>query len=468
MKGMRFGAVVWALLAVLSLPLTAQDRGAAYAQAAEKLKAAADEDTQGWERLVYLCDRIGNRLSGSDSLDQAVLWAAEQMRQSGLRNVSLLPVAVPHWVRGQESLRMISPSEKNLPILGLGGSVATPPEGLRAEVVAVSSFDELNALPDESVKGRIVLYNVPYAGYGRTVAYRSNGASQAARKGAVAALVRSVGPISLQTPHTGALRYDDEAPRIPSAAVTIEGAEWIQRLIDSGQSVRLELRMSARMLPDALSADVMGEIPGSEKPEEVVVMGGHIDSWDVGQGAQDDGSGCIAPLQAATLMMKLGLRPKRTIRVVFWTNEENGARGGRAYAEWTAQRAETHVAAIEMDGGSERPVGFGFSLSSLSADQRSSAEAKLSFAAKLLAPIGADAISWGGGGTDISPLMRNGVPGFGLRTVGERYFHWHHTEADTVDKIDPEDFRKNVAALAILSYVLADMPESLPEFLKAP
>src|SRR5579863_5360767 len=329
-----------------------------YQATANKLIDAALADEAGLNRLEYLCYRIGNRLSGSAALDQAIAWGAEQMRQAGLANVRTIPVKVPHWVRGRESAEMLEPLQKPLFMLGLGGSVATPPDGITADVVTVSSFDELEKLGRRAVEGKIVLYDAPFTTYGQTVLYRSNGASRAARLGAVAALVRSVTPRSLRDPHTGAMQYSASDPKIPTAAVSVEDAMWMHALARAGQRVRVHLDMEAHMEPDADSADVMGEIVGREKPDEVVVIGGHIDSWDVGQGAHDDGSGIMAALEAAALIRKLGLQPRRMIRVVFWTNEENGGRGGVAYRDWAAAQGTKHVAAIEMDGGAEKPIGF--------------------------------------------------------------------------------------------------------------
>lgn len=435
-----------------------------YQEAAGRLIGAALTDVAGMEKLIYLCDRIGARLAGSEALTRAIAWSAETMRKDGLENVATPPVMVPVWIRGRESAQLLSPHARELPMLGLGGSVATPPEGITAEVVAVSSFAELEALDASRVEGRIVLFNAPYEGYGNTVRYRSSGPSRAAERGAKACLIRSVTPVSLQSPHTGALRYDIAAPKIPAAALTVEDAEMLARLQARGVTPRVKLSMEARSSGDAESANVVGEIPGREKPNEVVVVGGHIDSWDVGQGAQDDGSGCMAALQAVVLAKQLGLRPRRTLRVCFWTNEENGLRGGNAYRLWAEGRGETHVAAIEMDGGAERPTGFGVGIRARSATpdrEVDSAVAKLEPIGRLLAGIGAEGIVRGGGGADISPLMNAGVPGLGLRTVGEKYFHWHHTHADTVDKVDLQDFRRCIAALAVMSYVLADMPETL-------
>jgi hypothetical protein len=419
-------------------------------------------DDQGGQRLERLCYQIGARLSGSRSLQRAVEWAAGLMREDGQENVTLQPVKVPHWVRGEESCLELHPAARGLSMLGLGMSVGTPPEGIEAELVVVHDFDELEKQGRAGVEGKIVLYDVPFTSYGRTVAYRGSGASRAAKLGAVAALVRSVTPHSLSTPHTGSLRYSGDAPKIPAAALTVEDAERYSGLSRAGVPVRLRLTMRAHMEPEADSANVLGEIAGREKPEEVVVMGGHIDSWDVGQGAHDDGASCMAALQALAVIRKLGLRPRRTLRVALWTNEENGLAGGIAYRQALGDAVGNHVAAIEMDGGCERPIGFDAALPAN--DPRS--ELALQQAQMLAAPlrgISADQVTRGGGEADISPLVNAGVPGFGLRTVAERYFHWHHTNADTLDKVNPVHVRHAMAALGVFGYGLADMPHRLGE-----
>ena len=429
--------------------LTEQYRGPA-----QKLIAAAMADTEGYGRLAYLCDRIGNRLSGSPALERAIQWSAEQMKAAGLSNVRIIPVKVPHWVRGEESARILEPVERRLHALGLGMSVGSPAGGITAEVVAVSDFNELEKLGREKVRGKVVLYNEAYQGYGQTVTYRGNGASRAAALGAVAALVRSVTPLAMQIPHTGTMRYDEAQPKIPAMAVSPEDAMMIARLCAAGVPVKVHLEMGARMEPDADSGNVIGEIPGSERPEEIVTIGGHIDSWDVGQGAQDDGAAIMASLQALALMKKLGLQPRRTLRVVFWVNEENGSRGGEAYRDWVGAAIPNHVAALEMDGGAEAPRGFAASVDAPSMSL-------LRQIGALLAPVGATDVGGGGGGEDIRALMAGGVPGLSEVTVGTHYFDWHHTDADTLDKVDPEDFRKNMAAMAVMGYVLADMPGRL-------
>ena len=449
-----------------------------YGATAEKLIAAALSDTEGMQRLEYLCDRIGNRLSGSASLERAIEWAAAEMKKAGFENVRTPPVSVPHWVRGKESATLLAPVQKPLTMIGLGMSVGTPAEGITGDVIAVNTFDELTALGRDKVTGKIVLFNPDWQGYGQTVMYRSAGASEAAQLGAIAVLVRSMTGSSLQTPHTGALNYKEGVPKIPAAAFSVEDAAMMERLAKSGTPVRVKLMMEAHQEPNAASHNVMGEIRGSEKPDEVVVLGGHIDSWDIGQGANDDGSGIMATFEAVALIKKLGLKPKRTIRVVFWVNEENGGAGGVAYRQMLGKDVVNHVAAIEMDGGAEKPVGFGFGgggegrrRRTPRPDAEATPAAEVSPAAferaveigKLLEPIEGGRISTGGGGSDIEPLLATGVPGFGVRTVGTHYFDWHHTDADSFDKLVPREFQLNVASLAVLSYVLADMPERLNE-----
>ena len=447
-------ALISCLAFFTSAAADAPDLARQYRAVADRLIDAALAGRDGYARLTYLCYRIGNRLSGSPALEKAIAWSAEQMKAIGLTNVRVIPTKVPHWVRGTESARMLAPLDKPLHMLGLGMSVGTPPGGITADVVAVSDFDALDRLGRDKVRGKIVLFNQEYHGYGPTVVYRTNGASRAAALGAVAALVRSITPLAMQIPHTGAMRYDESQPKIPTAAVSPEDAIMMAQLVADGVPVRVHLEMAARMEPDVESGDVIGEIRGKELPQEVVVLGGHIDSWDVGQGAQDDGASIMACLDALALMKKLGLQPRRTIRVAFWVNEENGGRGGEAYRQFVGDQIANHVAAIEMDGGAEAPRGFGADLDPASLDL-------LKQIGALLDRAGASEIAPGGGGADIAPLMRDGVPGLGERTVGTHYFDWHHTETDTLDKVNPEDFRKNVAALAVMSYVLADMPNRL-------
>lgn len=427
---------------------------AAYRADADRLIDAAVGDSAGYQKLAYLTDTFGPRLSGSKSLEDALDWILAEMRREGLDSVRGEPVMVPHWVRGEESAEMTSPRVKRLAMLGLGMSVGTPSGGIEAPVLVVSSFDELARRKDEA-RGKIIVYDVPFAGYGETVRYRTTGASVAARHGAVAALVRSVASASLYTPHTGTLTYDSTAPRIPAAAITVEDAMLLHRLQERGQPVRVRLRMEARTLPDAQSRNVVAEVRGSERPDEVIVLGGHIDSWDVGQGAMDDAAGCVVAWEAVRLIRKLGLTPRRTIRVVLWTNEENGLRGGTAYRDAHRDEVDRHILAIESDNGVFTPSGFGFTGSD-------SARMRVSQVAALLERIGAGTISAGGGGADIGPLMQLGVPGMSPTVDGSRYFWYHHSDADTIDKLDPRDVGLVTAAMAVMAYVVADLPEPLP------
>jgi len=302
-----------------------------------------------------------------------------------------------------------------------------------------------------------VLFNVPYTNYGETVRFRATGPSRAARHGAVAMLVRSVGLAGLRTPHTGALQYATDTRKIPAAAISAEDADRLQRMADRGNTIVVRLKMDAHVDADAESANVVGEIRGRERPDEVVVVSGHLDSWDVGAGATDDGGGCVVTWEALRIMKKLNLRPRRTVRVVLWTNEENGGRGGLAYRDQHRAELGKHVMMLESDGGVFRPLGFGFTGTDAARDT-------VRTIASLLTGIAADQISPGGGGADIGPSMQEGhVPGMSLEVDGSKYFLIHHTAADTIDKIDPVEMAKCAAAVAVMAYVVADLPRRLGE-----
>jgi len=425
----------------------------AYREPARRIVDESRASSFAWERLAELGDTFGNRLSGSENFDAAARWTADQMRRDGLENVRLDPVKVPHWVRGAESLEIVDPGRHRLVMLGLGNSIGTPSDGIQADLLVVRSFQELDASGDRA-RGRIILFNVPFTTYGDTVVYRSDGPSRAAAKGAVAALVRAVGPPGLRTPHTGSLRYADNQPQIPAAAVSTEDADRLQRMHNRGTRVRLRLRMEATFLPDADSFNLIGEIRGRELPDEIVVVSGHFDSWDVGTGSTDDGGGCVVSWEALRLMKKLGLRPRRTVRVVLFTNEENGLRGGTDYRERYRHQLANHVLMFESDSGVFKPTGFGFS-------GTDSARKTIQEIAALLQPIGADTIGAVGGGADIGPSVQAaGIPALSLDVEGN-YFLIHHTEADTVDKIDPQDMSTAAAAIGVMAYVVADMPQRL-------
>ena len=411
-------------------------------------------DSQGYNRLGEMLDTFGPRLSGSSNLEKTLEWIIDEMNEDELENVHGEDVMVPKWVRGKEYATMNSPWMKNLAILGLGGSVGTGPKGLSGEVFVVTSFDDLKSRAGEA-KGKIVLYNVPFTTYGETVQYRYRGASEAAKVGGIASLVRSVGPYSMNTPHTGTSAYENGVKKIPHAAITLEDAAMMGRMSKLGLTVKVTLYMEAQSFKDVLSQNVMGEIVGSEYPDEVIVLGGHIDSWDAGQGAHDDGGGCVAAWQAIKLIKDLGIKPKRTIRAVMWTNEENGLRGGEAYRDAHFNELDNHILAMESDAGVFKPSGFGFSGSDKAFNM-------LQDIGTLLKRIESGIITKGGGGADIGPIMREGVPGMGLKVDGSRYFWYHHTPADTFDKVDKDEFNRCVATMAVMAYVVADMDERLP------
>ncbi len=439
---------------------------AAYQAVADRIVAAALADSTAWRRVAELTDTYGPRLSGSEALERAIDRMLAMLRADGFANVRGEPVMVPHWVRGAESAELAIPAAPNaggggavarraaLRVLGLGGSVGTPAAGVTAPVLVVSSFDEL-ARRGAEARGRVVVFDVPFTTYGETVRYRGGGAVAAARAGAVAALVRSVTPNSIDSPHTGGMRYDSSVARIPAAAVTVEDAQLMRRLQERGLTPTVTLRMGARTLPDAPSRNVVAELVGRERPREVVVLGGHVDSWDVGQGAMDDMGGFVAAWEAVRVLKRLGLTPRRTIRVVGWTNEENGLRGGRGYLEAHRGELADHVFAMESDNGAFRPRGMRLV-------GTPAAVAAVAPIGTLLRGIGADAAAPGEGEADIGPLLAAGVPGAGLDVDGSRYFWYHHTAADTPDKLDPADVARCVATFAVWAYVLADMPTRPP------
>jgi carboxypeptidase Q len=427
-----------------------------YRETASRLIHASTSDDFAWRRLAELTDTYGHRLSGSENLERAIAWAVETMKRDGLENVRTESVTVPRWIRGAEAAEIVVPPRHPLAILGLGGSVATPPEGIEAEVVVVGSYDELRERAAE-IRGRIVLFNALFTTYSDTVSYRTGGARAASQLGAVASLVRAVGPTGLRTPHTGSVQYGQGAPPIPAASVSAEDADRIARLRARGVQVRVRLTMAARVEADAESGNVVGEIRGRERPQDIVLLGGHFDSWDVGTGASDDAVGCIVTWETARLMKQLGIRPRRTVRIVLWTNEENGLRGATAYAARHAAHTANHVFALESDSGVFEPASLGFSGSV-------AARSVVRDIGTLLAPVGLSEIVGGGGGADIGPISQAGnTPMMAYLGNPSRYFAIHHTAADTVDRIAPGEVSRAAAAIAVLAYVIAEMPERLPK-----
>lgn len=425
-----------------------------YRAAANRLIDAALADSAAWNRTARLADTFGHRLSGSQALESALDWIIAEMKRDGLENVRGEPVTVPHWVRGEESIVLVKPRAQKLNMIGLGMSVGTPRAGITAPVFVVTSFADLEARAAEA-KGKIVLFDVPFTNYGATVRYRGGAASAAAKAGAVAALVRSVASFSIQSPHTGSMSYDSTVARIPAAALSVEDAMMLHRMSDRGEQVVVTLKMDAKKLPDARSRNVVAEIVGSEKPEEIVVLGGHIDSWDVGQGAMDDAGGSVAAWEAVRLMKKLGMRPRRTVRVVLWTNEENGLRGATAYRDAHLNELGRHVMAMESDNGVFKPSG-------VSAGTTEAGVAMARDIASLLSRFGAASAVAGGPQADIGPLYAAGVPTIAPVVDGSKYFWYHHSAGDTVDKLNPREVAECVALMAVMAYVIADMPGTLP------
>lgn len=438
-----------------------------YKSVANRIIAAGREENDAYLKLQELCDDIGHRLSGSESLEKAIEWAQEALREDGQENVRTDKVMVRKWVRGNEYCELVSPRPLKIQMLGLGGSIATPKEGIEAEVIVVDNKEELDALPDDKIKGKIVVFNAAMpkysptkgAGYGAVVRYRSKGATWAAERGALAALVRSITAYSLNSPHTGAMRYDANVKKIPTAAISVEGATLLSRLQKRGKAPVVKLYMEAADHGLVPSANVLAEIVGSEKPEEIVVIGGHIDSWDVGAGAHDDGSGCVAAMEGLNILRKLKLRPRRTIRVVLWTNEENGIAGATNYL--ARHQKENHVAGIESDSGGFAPEGLSVELKDEL--KQDIAVEQLAEIAELLETIGATSIKQGFSGVDVGQLKTLGTACLGLQVDGRRYFNTHHTWADTVDKVNPKELTECAITFAVAAYVLADMPGRLGE-----
>jgi carboxypeptidase Q len=437
----------------------------------KRLRQTALSSDYAYRQVAHLANNIGPRLSGSAQAAKAVDYVARALKAIGCE-VQLEKVMVPHWVRGEETAALIQfPGQaentaQKIVLCALGASVATPPQGITAEVIAVKNFDELKLLPRDKVAGKIVLFNYPFDkqiaaqgrggdAYSQAVVYRSDGPSAAARQGAIACLIRSVGGADYRIAHTGQTKYADDAPKIPAGAVTPEDADLIVDLAQQGP-VKMKLILTPQTLPDVESANVIGDIKGSEHPEQLVIVSGHLDSWDLGTGAIDDAAGVAVSMEAANLVQKLHLRPKRTIRVIAWMNEENGSAGSKQYAKDNEKEMANHFSAMEIDGGAGHPIGLNL---------KAKAEVKT-----MLAPVAAILQESGAGilnlvehcGADIEPLEKAGVPAFSPIQDGRFYFNYHHTSADTLDKIVPKELAENSAVVAVAAYALANMEQPLP------
>ena len=437
----------------------------------KRLQQAALSSDYAYKQVAHLANNIGPRLSGSAQAAKSVEYIASELRAIGCE-VQLERVMVPHWVRGEETAALVQfPGQaentaQKIVLCALGASVATPADGITAELITVRNFDKLKSLPRDKVVGKIVLLNYPFdkqmaaegrggEAYGEAVVYRGDGPSAAARQGAVACLIRSVGGADYRLPHTGQTNYADDAPKIPGGAVTAEDADLIVDLVRQGP-VKMKLILTPQQLPDVESYNVIGDIKGSEHPEQVIVVSGHLDSWDLGTGAIDDGAGVAVSMGAAHLIQKLLLKPKRTIRVIAWMNEENGLAGSKQYGKDHEKEWSNHFAAMETDGGAGHPIGINI---------KGKFEIK-----KLLAPVLAVLQESGAGGTnfaehigaDIEPMEKAGVPAFSAIQDSRFYFNYHHTAADTLDKIVPKELAENSAVVAVVIYGLANMEQPLP------
>ncbi len=436
-----------------------------------RIQQAALNSDYAYKQAGYLSNNIGPRLSGSSQAARSVEYVAAEMRKLGL-DVRLQKCMVPHWVRGEERGELIefegmaAGSVQKVVLTALGGTIATPAEGMTGEIVVVKDFDELNALGRKGIEGKIVLFNYKFdrelqasgfggAAYGQAVQYRFGGAMAAARLGAIAVLVRSAGGSQNRLAHTGVMGYADGVTKIPGAAVSYEDAETIAWLAKAGK-VKIKLTLTPQTLPDVESYNVIADLKGSEKTDELVIVSGHLDSWDLGTGAIDDASGIAMAMGVPAILKQLKIRPKRTIRFVAYMNEENGGRGAAAYFDVEKNNIANHFAAIEADLGASHPLGFLFAGKS---------EAVPFFApiSKVLSSQGAGQTqSQGGVGADIDPLTRAGVPSFAPWFNGQTYFNYHHTAADTFDKIDPRHMAENASLVAVLAYGLANLERPLP------
>ncbi|HIA12334.1 MAG TPA: peptidase M28 family protein [Rhodospirillales bacterium] len=428
---------------------------------ARKIFTEALTKGQSYEMLEYLCTRIGSRLSGSPQAAAAVEWSKQQMEKYGFDKVSLQEVMVPHWVRGASEYAVIVNSKaigsREVPVLALGGSVATPPGGITANVVEVQNFEELEKLGKKAIQGKIVFYNRPLdptlintgSAYGGAVDQRHDGAKFAARYGAVAAIVRSMTTLHDDVPHTGSMGYDSVGTKIPAAAISTNAADLLSSLLKADSDVQFHLELHCETLPDIKSYNVIGEIKGSEFPDEIVLVGGHLDSWDVGHGAHDDGGGCVQSIEVLRLFKALGIKPKRTLRAVMFMNEENGMNGAKEYAAQAKAKGEKHIVAIESDAGVFTPRGFGIY-------SEGDGLAKIQKWRPIFEDYNVYQIEKGWGGADINKLKDQGTVLVGFRPDTQRYFDLHHTNSDTFDKVNKRELELGAATMAVLVYLLSE------------
>jgi hypothetical protein len=426
----------------------------------DKVYNEALSNGQTYEWLDYLSNEIGGRLSGSINYDRSVKWGKDELNLIGIDSVWLQPVMIPKWVRGTPEYAHIESSPGNtisVPIAALGGSISTPSIGISANVIEVKSFDELNNIGKDSISGKIIFFNRKmdptlintFQSYGGSVNQRTQGAAKAARLGAIGVIVRSMTTSLDDYPHTGSMYYDGLKlnERIPAAAISTNGAELLSSMLSLNPNIKFFFRQNSKNFPDVLSYNVIGQIDGSERSDEIIVVGGHLDSWDLGDGSHDDGAGIVQSMEVLRILKSLNYKPKRTIRVVLFANEENGLRGGNKYAELAKKNNETHFFALESDAGGFTPRGFSFDTSE--SEFNSLKEFK-----HLFKEYGADDFIIGGSGADIGPLKDNKIILAGLRPDPQRYFDYHHAASDTFDKINKRELELGAAAMTALVYLL--------------
>lgn len=433
-----------------------------FAQDSSKIRQIYDlalDEPQGYEWLRYLCYNIGGRVSGSPEAAAAVEFTRQILDTLGADRVFLQEVEVPYWVRGAQEKAFIldSPQGKiEVPVCALGNSVGTGTSGVTGQIIEVKTFEELAELGEAKVKGKIVFFNRPmnsryvstFRAYGEAANQRFSGASEAAKYGAIGVVVRSLSSSTDDYPHTGSLGYQFNLPKLPAIAISTKGADLLSRLLKNKPDLSFYFETHCQNLPDVMSYNVVAELKGSQFPEEIIAVGGHLDAWDLGQGAHDDGAGCVQSIEVLRIFKALGIRPKRTIRVVMFMNEENGLRGGRKYAELAEKNKEKHIAALESDAGGFTPRGIGI-------NENSPHLEKIMAWQNLFAPYQIS-LQKGGGGADISPLLNQGVTLMSLNPDSQRYFDYHHSSQDTFDKVNWRELQLGAAAMASIIYLISE------------
>jgi carboxypeptidase Q len=445
-----------ALLIAVSTPGISQNDSVMF----RKIYNEALNHGKCYSNLDYLCNKIGGRLSGSPEAQKAVEWAFQAMKEAGADTVYLQECMVPHWVRGgKEQAKVITSNSKGIkevPVCALGGSIPTPVDGITAKVIEVIGVDGLKSLKKEDVEGKIVFFNEPmdpsfvetFHAYGKAVQQRWAGASAAAKLGAIAVVVRSCTLVQDDNPHTGVMGYKDSITKIPACAISTNAANWLSNYLKTDKDLKFYLKMNCETLPDEKSYNVVGEVWGTENKNEYIVVGGHLDAWDNGKGAHDDGSGVVQSIEVLRIYKSLGLKPKRTIRAVAFMNEENGGRGGKKYAELAKLKNERHVAAIESDAGGFTPRGF-------SSDVTPQVKTKIKSWRPLFEPYGVYNFERDGSGSDIQPLNDMGVPCMELMPDSQRYFDYHHTAIDTFDAVNKRELELGSASMAAMIWMIS-------------